>query len=117
MKTNFLPITCKCALPNSLVQCMCLCQFLNYAIIVLSVDTLLMLMLMKQSLKSHKRTEFVLKSGITDQHKLKLHVTLTEKNSCFMNIKDLQVETFSNKITYWSSKASQLPASKQAQAL
>ena len=61
--------------------------------------------------------EIVLKSGTTDQHKLKLHVTLTEKNSCFMNIKDLQVETFSNKITYWSSKASQLPASKQAQAL
>ena len=59
----------------------------------------------------------MLKSGITDQHKLKLHVTLTEKNSCFMNIKDLQMETFSNKITYWSSKASQLPASKQAQAL
>lgn len=30
-------------------------------------------------LKSHKRTEFVLKSCITDQHKLKLRVTLTKK--------------------------------------
>ena len=37
----------------------------------------------EQSLKSHKRTEFVLKSCITDQHKLKLHVTLTNKKLMF----------------------------------